>query len=65
MKKVGTDILADLRRKAELVEWGRKNRKEYYALFSRKGFTEELVREAGKSGVFLVDLEKLGSSRIE
>lgn len=64
MKKVGTDILADLRKKAELVEWGRKNRKEHYVLFSRKGFTEELAREAGKSGVFLVGLEKLGSSRI-
>lgn len=52
-KKVGMDILADLKRKAQMVEWGKKNRKEYYALFSRKGFTEEVLRVAEKENIFL------------
>jgi uncharacterized protein len=56
-KRVGVDLLADLKRKAALVGWGigdRKERKEYYALFSRKGFTPDMERVAKKEGVYLV-----------
>jgi hypothetical protein len=56
-KRVGIDILADLKRKAALVDRGtdeRKERKEYYVLFSRKGFTPDLERVAEKEGVYLM-----------
>jgi hypothetical protein len=36
-----------------MVEWGKKNRKEYYALFSRKGFTEDVLQVAKKENIFL------------
>jgi hypothetical protein len=42
------DILAALKRKAALVEWRKGERKESYVIFSRSGFTKELVRAAGK-----------------
>ncbi len=42
-----------------MVEWGKKNRKEYYALFSRKGFTEEVKMIAEKEGVFLIGVEEI------
>src|SRR3989304_7327965 len=35
-KKMGVDILANLKKKAAMVAWGGENRKEYYALFSRR-----------------------------
>lgn len=53
-KKVGTDILAELKEKAKKVEWGKINRKAYYVLFSRKGFTEALIELSSKEGVFLI-----------
>jgi uncharacterized protein len=45
---IGTDILDDLERKAKLVDWQKGERKEYFVLFSRSGFTanlEKLARE--------------------
>lgn len=52
-KKVGIDVFNDLKRKAKMIEWGKKNRKEYYALFSRKGFTEEVLRVVENENIFL------------
>lgn len=59
VNRVGTDILAELRRKARLVEWGRPGRRERFVLFSRSGFTDELVRVAGDEGVLLRSLEEI------
>lgn len=56
---VGTDILAELKRKAGLLEWGRPGRRESFALFSRSGFTPELVRVAAEEGVLLRSLEEI------
>ncbi|WP_298434764.1 ATP-binding protein [Geobacter sp.] len=56
VNKVGVDILADLRRKAPLVEWGGEGRRECFALFSRSGFTKELVRVAAEEGICLRQL---------
>lgn len=56
-KKVGIDVLNDLKRKSKMVDWGRKNRKEYYTLFSRKGFTEGAKNSAEKEGVNLIGIE--------
>jgi hypothetical protein len=53
INKVGLDILADLKRKAALLDWGKKGRKECFALFSRSGFTEELQQTAAKEGIYL------------
>jgi AAA+ ATPase superfamily predicted ATPase len=39
---IGTDILDNLERKAKLVDWRKGDRKEYFVLFSRSGFTESL-----------------------
>lgn len=59
VNKVGVDILTDLRKKAALVDWGKENRKEYFTLFSRSGFTEELAQSAAKEGVFLCTLKDI------
>ncbi|HKZ15906.1 MAG TPA: ATP-binding protein [Geobacteraceae bacterium] len=53
-KMMGVDILADLKKKATMVAWGGKNRKEYYALFSRRGFTPEVKRLAEQERTFLM-----------
>jgi len=43
---VGTDILNDLEKKAKLVDWRKGDRKEYFVLFSRSGFTATLEKNA-------------------
>jgi uncharacterized protein len=60
INKIGLDILVDLKRKAFLVEWGKMPRKEYYALFSRSGFTQELLQAATNEGLLLCALEDVG-----
>ena len=52
-KPVGTNILEDLKRKAEKVQWGKKGRKEYYCLFSKRGFTEAMTKKAKEEGIIL------------
>lgn len=54
-KPVGVDVLRSLRAKATGVGWNNGNRKEYYALFSKSGFTEELKNIDRNEGVFLFD----------
>jgi len=51
---VGTDILNDLEKKAKLVDWRKGNRKEYFILFSRTGFTANLEKLAGERGDLLL-----------
>jgi len=52
-KPVGVDIYEALRAKAKLIAWGKKDRKEFYCLFSKKGFTDAMMRQARKDGVTL------------
>lgn len=59
-KKVGVDILYDLKEKAKRVEWGKTNRKEYFVLFSRKGFTESLTELSRKEAIMLITASDLG-----
>ena len=54
MNPVGTDILDNLERKAKLVDWRKGERKEYFVLFSRSGFTENLEKLAGERGDLLL-----------
>lgn len=53
-RPLGTNILRDLKAKAARVEWGTKQRKEYYALFGNTGFTDELVTIAKEEGILLI-----------
>jgi AAA+ ATPase superfamily predicted ATPase len=52
-KPVGVDIYEELRKKAQKVIWGSKKRKEYFCLFSKKGFTDAMARRAREEGVKL------------
>lgn len=60
-KKIGTDILNDLKRKASMVDWGGKDRKEYYVLFGKRGFTEEVKEIAQREKIFLYSVLKADS----
>ena len=60
-KPLGIGILDDLKRKAQKVEWGRRGRKEYYALVSKGGFNDELIKESKKEGVVLIKENKVVS----
>jgi AAA+ ATPase superfamily predicted ATPase len=52
-KPVGIEVLNDLRRKAEYVAKATTVNNRYYALFSKKGFTTEVEREAKKGDLLL------------
>lgn len=56
-KDIGTNILNDLIEKSKKVEWGGGDRKAYYALFSKSGYTEELMRIAKKRGDIFLFIE--------
>ncbi|MEA3369470.1 MAG: ATP-binding protein [Candidatus Ratteibacteria bacterium] len=58
-KPIGTNIYEDLREKSQKVEWGKKNRKEYFSLFSKAGFTPEMKKIAKKENVYLFHKDKL------
>ena len=44
----GVDVLYSLEQKSIYVDWKKDNRKEYYCIFSRSGFTKELLELAQK-----------------
>lgn len=52
-KLVGLNVLDELREKAQKVNWNMDNRIEYFALFSKKGFTKELEITAKKENILL------------
>jgi len=59
-KKLGTNIYTDLKMKSEKLKWGRPNRKEYFALFGKAGFTDDMMTLAGKQkNLFLFKEDKL------
>lgn len=58
-KFVGINIYEDLKRKAQKVEWNRDKRVEYYCLFSKRGFTENMMKLAQKEKVILFHKDKL------
>jgi len=58
-KQVGTNIYEDLKKKVQAVEWGKKDRKEYFAIFSKAGFTKDMVELAEKDKVFLIHKDEL------
>ena len=52
-KPVGTNILDELKLKAQKVQWGKKGRKDFFCLFSRKGVTPNMIKRAKEEGVIL------------
>jgi len=58
-KPVGIDIMQNLKRKARLVEWKNRSRKEFYCLFSRSGFTEEMRKLAARESIILFHQDQL------
>lgn len=59
-KPIGTNIYEDMKKKSQKVEWGKKNRKEYFALFSKSGFTPDIMKKAAKKeNMYLFHKDKL------
>jgi AAA+ ATPase superfamily predicted ATPase len=52
-KPLGNDIYEGLKKKAEKVLWGSKNRKELFCLVSRSGFTSSLLKKAHEELVLI------------
>lgn len=52
-KPVGIDIYRELKEKSQVVDWGGENRKEYFALFSKSGFTPGMEHIAKNENIFL------------
>jgi len=50
---VGVGVYAELKRKASKVIWGKENRKEHFCLFSKSGFSEEMIEIAKEENVYL------------
>ncbi|MFZ5998825.1 MAG: ATP-binding protein [Nitrospirota bacterium] len=53
---VDSNVLKDLKRKAEKVAWQKETRKDYFAVISRKGFTKRLKEVAAEEGVVLISI---------
>lgn len=58
-KPVGTNVLLDLRKKTSNVQWELGKRKESFILFSKSGFTDDMIKLAKKEKVFLVHGDRL------
>jgi AAA+ ATPase superfamily predicted ATPase len=56
---VGAEVLEGLVEKAKLVDWYREERKEYFAVMAREGFTEEAKRFAKGRQMLLFSLKDL------
>ena len=52
-KPKGVDLYEELKQKSRNVGWGSKTRKEYFCLFSKKGFTEAMMKRGKEEGVKL------------
>lgn len=56
-QKKGLGVLAELQEKAKYVSWNRENRNEYFVVYSRSGFTKDLIEYADThNNVFLKKL---------
>jgi AAA+ ATPase superfamily predicted ATPase len=58
-KKVGKHVALDLLKKAEQVDWCKKNRIERYIIFSRSGFNKSCLEFCQRNGILLYDLEDI------
>lgn len=58
-KKFDVSDLELLLKKKENVNWNLGNRKEYFIIFSKSGFTDKMKETAKKEGIKLINLEDL------
>ena len=58
-KQVGTNVYKDLKTKANSVQWERGIRKEHFILFSKNGFTKDMIELAKHQSILLVEKNKL------
>ncbi len=58
-KLVGINIYGDLKEKSRKVIWGKRGRKEHFALFSKSGFTPDMKTTAAKEDVYLFYKDRL------
>ena len=58
-KKVGIDIYENLKRKSEIVDWGKGITKKHFALFSKSGFTNDMLAIGRKEKVYLFHEDNL------
>jgi hypothetical protein len=56
---VGVDIYENLKRKSRLVDWNKDERAEYFCLFSKSGFTDNLLKRAKKEKITLFQKDRL------
>ena len=57
-KHIGMSILIELQTKSKSVIWGTKNRNEYFVLFSKSGFSSDLVQfKKDNDNLFLIDVD--------
>ncbi|MDP3297234.1 MAG: ATP-binding protein [Thermodesulfovibrionia bacterium] len=60
-KPVGVNILNELKAKAEKVQWGNSKTSKHFVLFSRKGFTNDMLKMAEKEKIVLLKgVERVG-----
>jgi len=57
-KPVGVDIYDNLKRKSRLVDWNKDERTEYFCLFSKSGFTDNLLKRAKKEKIVLFQKDR-------
>ena len=57
-KPIGTEVLNRLKAKSQQVQWHNENRKEYFALIAKSGFTNELIEQAKTEKIVLIQEDK-------
>ncbi len=53
-KKVGLSVLLTLKEKSKNVKWNNSNRKEYFILFSKEGFSDDLISLSKKDKTIIL-----------
>jgi len=59
LKHIGMNVLTELQTRSKSVKWGTKNRDEYFVLFSKSGFSNDLIQyKKQNKNVFLIDINR-------
>ena len=53
-KKVGLSVLVSLKEKSKSVKWNNSSRKEYFILFSKEGFSDDLINLSKKDKTIIL-----------
>lgn len=53
-KKVGLSVLLSLKEKSKSVKWSNNSRKEYFILFSKEGFSDDLISLSKKDKTIIL-----------